>query len=254
MSDENKNEDQQDDEGKTTEFDTTSEAFQTAVATAVAEATGGLKQNRDAVLQEKRELKEKHDALANELAGLGDLETVKQMVDRFKNDEEAKLIAEGKIDEVLNKRTESLRKDAETRVASATERVTQLEQELGGAKTTIAALVIDSNIDQAAAKLECTPTALADIRRAAREVFAINDENNVEARDSDGVLLMGKDGKTALTPATWLEQSKATNPHWWGAAAGGGAAGGTRVGGKDVDAKVLESMTGKQKIAAAMGG
>jgi len=65
---------------------------------------------------------------------------------------------------------------------------------------------------------------------------------------------MGKDGKTALTPATWLEQSKSTNPHWWGAAAGGGAGGGVGVKGKGVDPKVLESMTGKQKIAAAMGG
>ncbi len=250
---EENNHDQQD-ENNTPEFDTNSEAFKTAVATAVAEATGGLKKNRDEVLAEKRELKEQYDNLATQLADLGDLETVKAMVSRFQNDEEAKLIADGKIDEVLNRRTESLRQDAETRVASATTRVTELEEQLTGAKSMIAALVIDSNIDQAAAKLEVTPTALADIRRAAREVFAINGENEVEARDKNGVLLMGKDGKTALTPATWLEQSKATNPHWWGAAAGGGAGGGTRVGGKDVDSKVLESMTGKQKIAAAMGG
>ena len=251
MADEN-DKDQQDDKAK--ELDTTSEAFTTAVASAVAEATGGLKQNRDDVLTEKRELNEKYKVLETQLAELGDLDTVKAMVSRFQNDEEAKLIADGKIDEVLNKRTESLRKDAETRVTSATTRVTELETELGGAKSTIAALVIDSNIDQAAAKLDCTPTALNDIRRAAREVFAINGENKVEARDSAGVLLMGKDGKTALTPGTWLEQSKATNPHWWGAAAGGGAGGGVGVPGKGVDSKVLDSMSGKQKIAAAMGG
>ncbi len=251
---EEKNQDQ-DQDGKD-KVDTTSEVFLAAVSTAVANETAGLRKNRDEVLTEKRELKEKHDGLAKQLADLGDLNTVKAMVDRFKNDEEAKLIADGKIDEVLNKRTESLRKDAETRITAATGKVGELEESLAGSLTRIATLIVGSTIDAAAAKLECAPTAIADIRRAALEVFSLNSENEgIEARGQDGVLLMGPDGKTPLAPATWLEQQKEACPHWWGPSAGGGAGGGVGVKGKDNhDAGKLDKMTGRELISAAMAG
>lgn len=234
--------------------DTTSAEFLAAVNSAVTEQTSGLRDNRDAVLGEKRELKTAHDALKKQLDDLGDLDTVKAMVDRFKNDEEAKLIADGKIDEVLNKRTESLRRDSESRVTAATAKVAELEEGLAGAYTRIATLIVGSSIDAATAKLECAPTARVDIRRAALEVFSLNSENEgIEARDKGGVLLMGPDGKTPLSPGAWLEGQKEACPHWWGPSAGGGAGGGVGVKGKDsVDAEKLDKMSGREMISHAM--
>lgn len=252
MPEENKNTEQAGDEKP--KVDTASVEFLAAVNSAVTEQTSGLRDNRDKVLAEKRELKEKHDGLATQLAELGDLDTVKAMVNRFQNDEEAKLIADGKIDEVLNKRTESLRQDSEARVTAATAKVAELEESYAGSLTRIATLIVGSSIDAATAKLECAPTARADIRRAALEVFSLNSENeDIEARNRDGVLLMGPDGKTPLAPGTWLEAQKEACPHWWGPSAGGGAGGGVGVKGKTgIDAEKLDKMSGREMISHAM--
>lgn len=237
------------------ELDQSAPEFKAALDEAVAKATAGLKSNRDEILEEKRSLKEELDKIKSTMAELGDLESLKAMRRRLETDEEAKLIAEGKIDEVLNRRTESMRKDSDARVEAATAKVGELETALQGAIATIAELRIGSEIDRAAAKLECAPTALRDVRRAALEVFSVNAETHeIEARNEDGVLRMGPDGKTALSPEAWLSEQKAESPHWWGPSAGGGAGGGDRGGQKGVDAKKLETMSGRSKIAAAISG
>jgi hypothetical protein len=47
---------------------------------------------------------------------------VKTILQRFSDDEEAQLIAAGKIDEVLDKRTERLRADVDKQIKAANER------------------------------------------------------------------------------------------------------------------------------------
>ncbi len=233
--------------------DKTSPEFLAAVREAAASDVAGLKQNRDAVLIEKRKLKEEYDAMKTKFAGLGEYDSLKAMVDRLENDEEAKLIAEGKMSEVLDKRTKSMRDDSEARVTAATTRITELETESAGLRSTIVTLQVVSSIDQASAKLECAPTAIPDIRRAAREMFTLNAETNeIEAR-TDGVVQMGPDGKTPLNPATWLEGQKKTSPHWWGASNGGGANGG--VGVADLHGHTIanvDKMSGSQLLGAVI--
>lgn len=234
---------------------TSSPEFLAAVQTAAAVETVGLKKNRDDVLIEKRTLKDEFDAMKTKFDGLGDFDTLKVMVERLQNDEEARLISEGKTSEVIERRTEVMRRDSEARVTAATTRITELETECGGLRSTIVTLQVDSSIDQASAKLECAPTAIPDIRRAAREVFTLNEKTNeIEAR-TDGVVQMGPDGKVPLNPATWLEMQKRTSPHWWGVSQGGGANGGVSVTNNEGDTIAgFEKMTGKQKLGALLGG
>ena len=235
--------------------DANSPEFLAAVTAAAAESVAGLKTNRDQVLEEKRQLRTEFDAMKERFDGLGDFDTIKAMMERLANDEEARLISEGKTSEVIERRTEAMRRDSEARVTAATTRISELETECGGLRSTIVTLQVDSSIDQASAKLECAPTAIPDIRRAAREVFSLNAETNeIEAR-SDGVVQMGPDGKTPLTPAKWLEMQKAASPHWWGVSAGGGAGGGTGIVNKDGNSiPNFDQMKGKQKLSALMGG
>ena len=52
---------------------------------------------------------------------------MKTILQRFSDDEEAQLIAAGKIDEVLDKRTERLRADVDKQIKAANERAEKAE-------------------------------------------------------------------------------------------------------------------------------
>lgn len=70
-------------------------------------------------------LKEQNDNLKR-FDGI-DPDAVRGILKRFENDEEAKLIADGKIDEVINKRTERLRNDVDKQLKEANSRVERAE-------------------------------------------------------------------------------------------------------------------------------
>lgn len=234
-----------------TQIDVNSPAFKAALET----ATAGLKTNRDAVLEEKRQLKAQYDELTAKVSALGDLDTVAAMVKRFESDAEAKLLAEGKIDEVLSNRTEAMRADAQAKVDAANAARDETDGRLAKALGRINELLIGAEVDQACADLDCAPTARRDVRRAALEVFGVNEKTEgIEARDAEGVLRIGPDGKNPLTPRAWLESQKEHNPHWWGASRGGGAGGGKPGGGKPPSAKKLDGMSGRQLLTAALEG
>ena len=57
-----------------------------------------------------------------------DPDAVRGILQRFSDDEEAKLIAAGKIDEVLDKRTERLRADVDKQIKAANERAEKLKR------------------------------------------------------------------------------------------------------------------------------
>jgi|GEM_PF-3802691 len=82
----------------------------------VSNQVAGLKAKNSELLGK---LKEQGDSLKR-FDGI-DPESVKGMMKRFENDEEAKLIADGKIDEVINKRTERLRQDVDKRLKAKKE-------------------------------------------------------------------------------------------------------------------------------------
>lgn len=195
------------------------------VETAVAEATSGLSSNRDAILGEKKGLQEKLDALSKQWDGL-DPDVVKNLVDRMNNDEETKLIAEGKIDEVVSRRVEAMRTDLETRLASATEKLEGLEGEKGSLATKVKNLIIDGMVRQSGSELNLLPTAMEDAIYRAKGRFQLDENDKPVARDDAGALLIGKDGKTPLTPTEWLEGMKESAPHWFPAPTGAGASGG----------------------------
>ena len=56
-----------------------------------------------------------------------DPDAVRGILQRFSDDEEAKLIAAGKIDEVLDKRTERLRADVDKKIKAANDRADKAE-------------------------------------------------------------------------------------------------------------------------------
>ncbi|WP_374447410.1 hypothetical protein [Providencia sp.] len=145
-----------------------------------------------------------------------DPDTVKGMLKRFENDEEAKLIADGKIDEVINKRTERMRGDTDKQLKEANAKVEKAE----AFANKFRARVLGDEIRSAAGKAGALSSAQEDLILRAKGIFQINDEGQAVAVDEDGNPIMGKDGRTPLSPVEWVESLKENAPHLFPAASG----------------------------------
>lgn len=156
-----------------------------------------------------------------------DPDAVKTILQRFSDDEEAQLIAAGKIDEVLDKRTERLRADVDKQIKAANERAEKAE----AFSSKFRDRVLGDAIRSAALKAGALPEASDDLILRAKGTFRLNDEGEAVAVDANGDVLFGKDGKTPLTPVEWAESLKETAPHLFPRAEGSGAGGHKPAGG-----------------------
>lgn len=208
------------------------------------EDTAGLKsalqKERDAAKESKRILTE----LQTRFSGI-DPDKVKAMMKRLESDGEAALIAEGKIDEVINKRSEKLKEELEKQVkqaaietAAANKRADKFSQR-----------VLDNHIRMAATKAGLHQHAIEDALFRARSMFSLNEEGDAVQVAADGTTVFGKDGKTPFSPAEWLEGMKETAPHWFPAGSSGGGANGGNRGGKG--GKDLSHLPPAARMAAA---
>lgn len=177
-----------------------------------------LQRERDANKDAKNKLKEA-EQFAKQFDGL-DVDAVKALLTKAGQDEETRLIAEGKIDQVLEKRTERLRTDtakqldaANARAAAAEDRANRFDQK-----------VLADSIRSAALKTGALPEATEDIILRARSTFKLNENGDAVAYDGNEPIY-GKDGKTPLTLAEWAESLKETAPHLWPRPTGGGPMG-----------------------------
>lgn len=59
-----------------------------------------------------------------------------------------------------------------------------------------------------------TPTVIDDFIMRGKEVFSLNTEGRIEARDKDGNLVRMKDD-IILTPIEWANMQKKERPYWY---------------------------------------
>lgn len=182
----------------------------------LATETTGLKSKNTELLGDIRKLKDQVKAFE----GL-DPVAVKALLEKFSNDEEAALIAKGKIDEVLAKRTERLNADWDKKLKAAEAAAQKLQE----ANQKLVKRATSEAIIKAATKAGALPKAMDDvILRAQGAGWTINEEGEVIARDGENIIF-GKDGKTPLSPDEWAESLRETAPHLWPPAQGSGAQG-----------------------------
>lgn len=169
------------------------------------------------------------DELTNTWKDL-DPTVVRTFMTRLENDEEAALIAEGKMDEVITKRTERLQADHLAQMTGLEEKLAAAVGALDTSSNRVKSLTVDGALRQAAAELNLVPSAVPDALSRAMSVFKVEDDGSLRAEEA-GVTVYGKDGKTPITPAEWLGGMKEKAPHWFPPPSGGGAGGGTGPGG-----------------------
>lgn len=184
-------------------------------------------------------LKSKNSELLGKLKDAGtnlqrfdgiDPDAVRNILKRFTDDEEAGLIAKGEIDTVLNKRTERMKLDFDKQLKTRDDALTQAQTKA----QKLAAGKVSGALTQAASKTGALPEAMEDIvLRGQGQGWTINDDGDVVAL-RDGEVVLGKDGKTALSVFEWAESLREIAPHLWPKAQGTGAPGanGGNAGGK----------------------
>lgn len=181
-----------------------------------------LQKERDAAKEARRIAKE----MEERYTGIDPVK-VRDMMSKLDQDGEAALIAAGKIDEVIAKRTEKFKTESQRRIdealgtAQASEtRAKKFEQR-----------VLDNHIRQAAAKAGIHTHAVEDALFRARSMFSLSEEGDAIQLSADGTPVLGKDGKTLFNPAEWLESMKESAPHWFPAGNGGGGGSGSKNAG-----------------------
>lgn len=199
-----------------------------------------LQKERDAAKEAKRIAKE----MEERYAGI-DPAKVREMMSKLDQDGEAALIAAGKIDEVIAKRTQKFQTETQRRIDEA---IATAKASDGRAKK-FEQRVLDNHIRQAATKAGLHQHAIEDALFRARSMFSLSEEGDAIQLGGDGAPVLGKDGKTPFSPQEWLESMKETAPHWFPAGnSGGGGAGNKNTGGNGKD---LSHLPPAARMAAA---
>lgn len=201
---------------------------------AIAEQVAGLKNKNNELISKEKALK----AQLARFEGI-DPDAVQAILKNFADQEEAKLITEGKIDEVLAKRAERMKADYDKTLS-------KLQSDLDNKDARLAKFAqraLSASVREVGAKLAIHPSAFDDALLRAQSAFDINDEGNAIAKD--GVL--GKDGKP-LTLLEWFDSMKEIAPHWFPAPTGGGSQSSSR-GSASAPKSLFDCQTDEDRVA-----
>lgn len=141
-----------------------------------------FRNNNVALRQEKEALEAKLASIPTiDPDRLARLEEIEQ---RIQGDEEAKLISEGKMDEVLARRTDAMRDEHKTVVTAKDELIGALTGERDTFRTELTTLRLNGELDAAlAAKgYKLKPGAAPDAYRRTHERFEMNNEGVTQAK------------------------------------------------------------------------
>ena len=194
--------------------------IESLVKEAVERETEGLKVKNAELIGKLKNAQEK----LTEFDGI-DVEKVRSMLKNVENSEEAKLISEGKIDDVLRIRTDKIQSKYSEEIETLSSKNEELAKANSFLNSEIQDMIVGEALRRDALKANVLPEAIEDILLRGKSLFSVDDNRDVVARDSEGNLMKTQDGKTLLTPERFIDSLKDTNPYYWPASTGTGANG-----------------------------
>ena len=153
-----------------------------------------------------------------------DPENVRKVLTTFDQNEELKLLAEGKHEEVIHRRIEREEARWKSQLEEVSTRAQTLEEQLQASNDQVRDLMIDTSVVSAFIAEGGLPTAKDDVVLRATIFFDV-EEGQVVARDNKGELVRGKDGP--ITIQEWVASLKESAPHRFPGSRGAGATGDT---------------------------
>lgn len=172
------------------------------------------------------ELLGKNNSLNTKLSEFGDFspEQVQQLQTIINGNEEAKLIADGKFEEVIAKRMDRTKAEYEEKITGLSSDLEKASGESGKFKKLYEERILGDELRKLAISEGVRPEAYDDILRRGFDIFSLAEDGTIEARDKDGHLV--KDAKEMLlTPERFLNGLKETAPYYWPESQGAGADG-----------------------------
>ena len=183
-------------------------AIKDAVSEAVKVATEGLEANKNGILEEKRQLSDQLKEAqqnAKRFEGL-DMDKIKTMIDSMEASAEAKLISEGKIDEVIAARTAAVKSSYEDKYTEKDSEIATLNQRNDLLQGKYEGKLIGDAIQSEAMKQGMIPGAIEDAIVNSRGLFKIGDDGNIEATKIDEFI---------NSPERFIKSLKESRPHYW---------------------------------------
>jgi hypothetical protein len=206
--------------------DMTAPEVQAAVAAETAkiqaqmeEKYKGLENNKAQILAEKKKLQEEYESVKSKFQGK-DPEEIAKILDHYEKNAEAQMTE----DERIMKRTEIMRRDFANKETAL---LTELEAERKRVKSLAEdkkRFVVDSKVREAAMKL-VEPEFIDYAMRLGRETFSLTDTDEIVALNSDGTTILGRDGRSVLSPEDWLVEMQGKVPSMFKTSSGSGAKG-----------------------------
>lgn len=187
----------------------TKESLLSDIDKKIEEATSGLKNKNQELLDEKKKIQET-------LKNFEDIDPKKarEALNFLETNTEAQLIKEGRVDELLEKRTSAMKSDHDAIVNELSQK---LDEEAKGRQTfeqMYKSKMIEDGLRAAAIQAKVRPEAIDDVILRGRREFALAGDGSLEARDSEGRLKKTLDDKI-LTTTNWTESLKKSHPHYW---------------------------------------
>jgi len=199
-------------------------AISTAVSTAVDDATKGLKTTNSDLKTEKKNLQ----AALDKMPTKEQLESYTKMQSNLDSSEDAKLIAEGKMDEVIARKTERVRIDLEKKFNDSQAELTTTQEKLVNVSGNYANHRIDETIRQAAIASGVSPEAIEDVVLRSVGIFSVDEKGAIVALDAEGHVTTNEAG-TPLVPKVFVSDLKEKAPHFWPGSSSGGLGGSGRA-------------------------
>jgi len=195
-------------------------AIQAAIQARLDEEVAGLKKKNDELIDKQKKAKDQ----LKQYEGL-DVDRLRTLQKQLENDEEMRLLSEGKVDEVVTRRVELLKKDYEQQIGNLTNIISGHETTIKGKDEKLRELIVDGAVREAYISLDFEPAAMDDVIRTARDIFILGEDGKVIPRNKEGAIIFSKDGKTPIDAKGWLETQADRKPYLKRTSKGAGAQG-----------------------------
>ncbi|MEQ8767201.1 MAG: hypothetical protein RL885_25040 [Planctomycetota bacterium] len=148
-----------------------------------------------------------------------------EALEKIEGDEERKLLEDGKIDDVIERRIGAMRSDFEKQIKALTTARDDASKERDTFRGRLGEVLIDTHLAKAVNTVgKVREGALEDVIARGRRTFSI-DENGQMVPSVNGETVYGKKGD-ALTPEEWANSLLESAPHLFEGGSGSGSSGG----------------------------
>lgn len=208
----------------------------------IEKTVAGLKKKNQELIEKDK----KHREQLSQFDGV-DVEQYKALQKKIQENEEMRLMAEGKIEEVVARRTENALKAKDSEINAKNAKMAEYEQMLKRKEERLAELVIDGQIREAYVALDFEPSAMDFVLMQGRQVFTMDENGRAVPKDEHGNVIFGKDAKTPISAAEYLELLAEKKPFLRKPSKGAGSQGSRSSGNVDTS-----KMNSTQKIASGL--